>query len=93
MPRTRSVSAARLRGSMQAPQGGAADFAEAGTFRLAHDARRHDGQTVCLCTFYVVAPPWVLCVLATPLVEYQADVSVIYQSDHDMTISSRISLI
>ena len=30
---------------------------------------------------------------ALSLVEYQADVSVIHQSDHDMTISSRISLI
>ena len=91
MPRTRSVSAARLRGSMQAPQGGRRGFRRGRN--LPASARRHDGQTVCLCTFYVVAPPWVLCVLATPLVEYQADVSVIYQSDHDMTISSRISLI
>ena len=46
MPRTRSVSAARLRGSMQAPQGGATDFAEAGTFRLAHDGMT-DRLSVC----------------------------------------------
>ena len=63
LPRTRSVSAARLRGSMQAPQGGRRGFRRGRN--LPASARRHDGQTVCLCTFYVVAPSWLLCVLAT----------------------------
>ena len=50
MPRTRSVRAARLRGSMQAPQGGRHGFRRGRN--LPASARRHDGQTVSVCALF-----------------------------------------